>query len=443
MEQQVLSNKRVLAKAGIIAALTLALLLPAFLVMELVIERKARQEEVTREVGLKWGLPQTLSGFILAIPYNVDTVSAAGRTTPVKRYYVVHPRRNDISASMQVQLRRRSIYQVPLYEAQAGVNSRFDTNWQQLPNLPAGVQLTEALLCMPVSDAKGLKNDIEVAINANKILLNSEISLPGYTGTVLAGRINLSDAGTTAGFTATSTYGIRGSGSLFFHPNGKQNRMEMRSPWKHPSFQGIEVPDSNQVSGAGFTAVWTSNQQPLQPVPQYELRNRTETANVFGVAVLQPGDSYSKTLRTVKYAILVIALSFAMFFITELVKKVPVHALQYILVGAALVIFYTLLLAVSEYTSYNPAYLVASLATVLLIGWYTAAIYRSRSLGMAFMLFMGLLYAFIFIIIQLQDSALLVGSIGLFFVVAAGMYLTRRLNNVLAVQPITQQPQHA
>lgn len=444
MEQQSFSNKRVLAKAGIIAGLTLALLLPALLIQELVRERKERQEEVTREVGLKWGLPQTLGGFLLAIPYSTDTISPAGRTIPVKRYYIVQPRRNDISANMQVQLRKRSIYQVPLYDVSARVNSQFDTNWLQLTGLPVGLQYDQALLCLPVSDPKGIKNDIEAIFNNSKTLLNSEVSLPDYSQPVLAGRVNLSGINILSGFTISSAYGIRGSGSLFFHPNAKQNRVEMTSPWKHPSFQGIEVPDSNKVSASGFSAVWTSNQQtaPAQVMP-YDSRSRAEVSNTFGVAVIQPGDSYTKTMRTVKYAVLVIVLSFAMFFITELVKRIPVHALQYILVGAALVIFYTLLLAISEYTSYNPAYLMASLATVLLIGFYTAGIYRSRSLGLAFMLFMGLLYAFIFIIIQLEDSALLVGSIGLFAVVAAGMYLTRTLNRALLASAAPKNATHA
>jgi inner membrane protein len=428
MEPNAFSNKRVIIKSVTIASLTLALMVPAFLIEELVRERKQRQEEVTKEVGMKWGLPQTISGFVLAIPYNVEARTTEGKTLLTKNYHILQPRKHEVLANMQVQLRKRSIYQVPLYDVVANVNDVFTGNWQQNPITPANLKTGEALLCLPVTDLKGVGQEIEAGVNGQKIALNAETTLPGYSTPLLAGTVDLS-ALASGDIPVNATYTIKGSGSLFFHPNGKQNHIEMKSAWKHPSFQGYEVPDSNRVDDAGFTAVWnTAQQSPASTYTAPQSRGDENGGTAFGVSVIQPGDSYSKTLRTVKYAILVIVLSFAMFFITELVKRIPVHALQYIMVGAALVIFYTLLLAISEYTSYNPAYLLSSLGTVLLIALYTAGIYRSRSLGLAFALFMSLLYAFIFIIIQLQDSALLVGSIGLFAVVAAGMYLTRTLN---------------
>jgi inner membrane protein len=430
MENKMFSNQRVLLKAAIIGSLTLALLLPAYFIEQLVIERKQRQQEVTLEVGQKWGMPQTLSGFVLAIPYITEAKQADGKTNQFKSFYIVQPRKHNLAADMQVQIRKRSIYQVPLYEITASVTDLFSADWQNNPALPAGLKISEALLCLPVNDRKGVNNDIEASLNNNNIALNTEVALPGYPQPLLAAVVDLSAIASPGNITVNAGYSIRGSGSVFFHPNGKQNHIELKSSWQHPSFQGYEVPDSNRVDKNGFFAVWNVAQQPYTDptTASTSPRDRDAVATSFGAAVLQPGDSYSKTLRTVKYALLVIVLSFSIFFITELVKRIPVHALQYIMVGAALVIFYTLLLAISEYTSYNPAYLLSSLATVLLIGVYTAGIYRSRSLGLAFTLFMGVLYGFIFIMIQLQDSALLFGSIGLFAVVAAGMYLTRSMN---------------
>lgn len=431
MENKMISNQKMVIKAAIIVILTGALMLPAFLIESLVLERKQRQEEVSKEVGQKWGLPQTLSGFVLAIPYNMETRTPEGKTLLTKSYYVLQPRKHQLSASLQVQLRKRSIYQVPLYDVTVVVNDVFTGDWQQNPSLPDTLKTAEALLCLPVTDQKGVTKEIEVSLNGKTIALTTEISLPGYSAPLLAGTADLS-AIAAGDIPVQSAYTIKGSGALYFHPNGKQNHIEVKSPWKHPSFQGYEVPDSNRVDKNGFLATWDAPQQTLPQIVSNETdRGRDVAGNVFGVAVIQPGDSYSKTLRTVKYAVLVIVLSFSMFFITELVKRIPVHALQYILVGAALVLFYTLLLAISEYISYNPAYAIAATATVILIGFYTAGIYRSRSLGLAFTLFMGLLYTFIYIMIQLQDSALLFGSIGLFAVVAAGMYLTRTMNTQL------------
>lgn len=438
MEPGTFTNKQALVKAAIITALSLALLAPTFLIEMLVQERKERQQEVSTEVGLKWGLPQTLHGFVLAVEYSSETKNSEGKTVTTRKTEIFQPVQHRLSANMPVQLRKRSIYQVPLYEVTNSVTDRFNISPLQNANIPPGATIAKAMLCLPVTDRNGANKEITAVVNGSTVKLNTETSLAGYPEPLLAGAIDIAALSATNELTVTADYSLKGSGSLYFFPNGKQNHIELRSPWKHPSFQGYEVPDSNQVSNNGFFAVWEPRQQtgtamaPQSPAPESsagELRLPAgKPGNTFGVAVLQPGDSYAKTMRTIKYAVLVIVLSFSVFFITELVKRIPVHALQYILVGAALVIFYTLLLSISEYLSYNPAYIIAALATVLLIGFYTAGVYRSRQLGLAFTLFMGLLYAFIFVLVQLQDSALLIGSIGLFFVVAAGMYLTRKIN---------------
>lgn len=444
MEPYNLTNKNTLIKAALIIVLSMLLLIPTLIIEDLVFERKQRQESVTSEVGMKWGAPQTMHGFVLAVLYNTETKSPNGKVYATKEQEIFQPVRHNLSAYMQVQLRKRSIYQVPLYDVSGTMNDRFNISRQENPKIPAEGKIAEAMLCLPVTDRSGVNKEITAMVNGRAVILNNEITLAGYPNPLLAGTIDVSSLTDSNEITITANYSLKGSGSLYFYPNGKQNHIELNSPWKHPSFQGYEVPDSNRVDKSGFFAVWEPRQQTApatvaqQNEPSSEIRYATP-GNTFGVAVLQPGDSYAKTMRTIKYAVLVIMLSFSVFFITELVKRIPVHALQYILVGAALVIFYTLLLAISEYTSYDPAYIIAALSTVLLIGFYTAGVYRSISLGLAFTLFMGALYAFIFVLVQLQDSALLIGSIGLFFVVAAGMYLTRKMNAQLTQRTVTAE----
>jgi inner membrane protein len=148
----------------------------------------------------------------------------------------------------------------------------------------------------------------------------------------------------------------------------------------------------------------------------------------FGVKFLMPVDQYQKTFRTAKYAILVILLTFISLLFTELLSKKKVHLLQYVLIGAAMIIFYALLLSLSEQLGFNLAYLIASIATVGLIGLFIQSLLKSRKTALLFAGILGLLYSFIFIIIQLQDMALLVGSVGLFLIIAGLMYLSQKVS---------------
>lgn len=150
--------------------------------------------------------------------------------------------------------------------------------------------------------------------------------------------------------------------------------------------------------------------------------------SAFGVELLQGVDSYSKTIRSVKYALLFIALTFCLFFFIEVLQKRNVHPLQYVLVGFALCIFYTLLLSISEYTGFTIAYVTASAATVGLISLYIHSVFNKWSIALVFFLFLAALYGMIYILIQLQDGALLFGSIGLFVVLALVMYYSRKID---------------
>ena len=148
----------------------------------------------------------------------------------------------------------------------------------------------------------------------------------------------------------------------------------------------------------------------------------------FGVSMVQPADQYAKTMRSVKYAILFIGLTFSLFFIVELMQQRPVHPVQYILVGLALVIFYTLLLSLSEFVLFDNAYFIAATSTILLITLYAKGHFASWKIAGLFALVLNMLYSFIFVLIRLEDTALLVGSIGLFVVLALVMYASRKVN---------------
>ncbi|HTI08984.1 MAG TPA: cell envelope integrity protein CreD, partial [Puia sp.] len=225
----------------------------------------------------------------------------------------------------------------------------------------------------------------------------------------------------------STTVKLKGSGNLLFVPVGKETRAEAASSWADPSFTGSFLPDVRTVKDSGFVADWRvlylNRNYPQQwKEGVYEL-----TKAAFGVSLIVPVDTYQQTTRSVKYAILIILLTFTAFFLIEWIYARAIHSLQYVLVGFALCLFYTLLLSFAEYIGFNQAYLIAALATIVLIAWYVRSILRSSKMSLFVGLLLALQYGFIFTLIQLQDYALLMGSIGLFLTLAVVMYFSRKI----------------
>jgi inner membrane protein len=221
---------------------------------------------------------------------------------------------------------------------------------------------------------------------------------------------------------------IKGSERLYFTPLAGNSSFVMQSKWSNPSFDGNALPTERTVGDSGFKAKWNFNKASL---PFTTVLKRTEINKnnfAFGVAMVQPADQYAKTSRSVKYAILIIGLTFALFFIIELMQKKALHPVQYVLVGLALSIFYTLLLSISEIILFDYAYLIAATATVILIMLYAKGHFNNWATASIFGGILSALYGFIFVLIRLEDTALLVGSIGLFIVLALVMYASRKIN---------------
>ncbi|RYD72254.1 MAG: cell envelope integrity protein CreD, partial [Sphingobacteriales bacterium] len=221
---------------------------------------------------------------------------------------------------------------------------------------------------------------------------------------------------------------IKGSEQLHFIPMSASSKFNLQSTWPSPSFDGEMLPTERTITTQGFTSKWSFNQANLPFATVFKENTIADKKMDFGVSLVQPADQYGKTMRSVKYAILFIGLTFAFFFIIELMQKKAFHPVQYVLVGLALVIFYTLLLSISEYIAFDYAYLVAALATILLITLYAKGHFKSWKTAGIFFSLLSLLYAFIFVLIRLEDTALLVGSIGLFIVLALVMFASRKIN---------------
>ncbi|HMH24929.1 MAG TPA: cell envelope integrity protein CreD, partial [Puia sp.] len=234
-------------------------------------------------------------------------------------------------------------------------------------------------------------------------------------------------ATTPAPIDFSTTIRLKGSQDLLFVPLGKSTSVQVSSSWANPSFTGTYLPDVRTVKDSGFEADWKVLYLNRSYPQQWKDATYDIGASAFGVNLIMPVDSYQQTTRSVKYAVLCILLTFTAFFLIEWIYLKAIHSMQYLLVGVALCIFYTLLLSFSEYIHFNGAYLVASIATIGLISWYVKSILQSGKMSLFIACLLTVLYGFIFTLIQLQDFALLIGSIGLFIALAMVMYFSRKI----------------
>jgi len=221
---------------------------------------------------------------------------------------------------------------------------------------------------------------------------------------------------------------LKGSQYIDFVPLGKTTDVDLKSNWTTPSFSGTYLPDSREINTDGFTAHWNilhlNRNYPQSWIgSQYKVGSSS-----FGTNLLLPVDNYKKSYRVAHYAILFLVFTFMVFFFVEVLNKVFIHPIQYLLVGIALVIFYTLLISFSEHIMFNIAYILSAILTLFLITGYTAAILKSRKIALLIFGILTLLYSFIFTIIQMEDYALLIGSIGLFLILGIVMYFSRKID---------------
>ena len=287
----------------------------------------------------------------------------------------------------------------------------------------------EAFVSLGIPDMRGVREGITLSWDGV-----ARTFQPGVRpGSLVSSGVNVAlDTSSLDTATTSHPFAIRldvnGSGRLAFAPIGRVTTVDVRSPWTNPSFDGAFLPSSRDVAAGGFSARWKVldlNRNFPQIITSDEL---DLDQYAFGVSLLVPVDNYHQTTRSVKYAALFIGLTFLAFFLIEVMGGMRVHAIQYLLVGCALVIFYLLLLSLSEYVAFGMAYLVAAGATVVLVVLYVASVLHRARYAAAIAAVLVALYGYLFVLLQLQDYSLLLGSVGLFAILAAVMYLTRRLD---------------
>ena len=434
-------GESVLVKLAMIGFLTLLLLIPSVAVQDLIQERQQRQDDVIAEISDKWSGSQVVEGPVMVLPYKtlLSQRDAEGKVTykEVLSHIYLLPDVLNMESEAEPEILHRGIFEAVVYNSKIRVNGKFSALELKKSGIdPEMIQWDKVMVDIGLSDLKGLKNNpsinldgtnynVEPDFNSLKLFSNNLIILPDLS----------TDKKTDLNF--RFDLDLRGSSELNFLHLGKTTTVKVQGKWNNPSFTGRYLPEERNISDAAFSASWKmpyfNRPFPQQWVKQNAILNSSKDSILsnsnatFGVKFKLPVDQYQKTMRTAKYAILIILLTFLSLFFTELLTKRKVHLLQYVLIGVAMSIYYTLLLSFTEQVGFNAAYLIASVATVTLVGSFIVAVLKSQKPALIFSGILTGFYGFIFVIIQLQDMALLFASIGLFIMVAIMMYLSTRI----------------
>lgn len=422
-----------LFKVFVILVLTLLLLIPAAMINNIVREREKTQEEAIREVSEKMGEAQTLTGPFLSIPYTryvkeTSSKDGSSRILEIKEYIHLMPEDLRIEGELIPEKLNRGIYEIVVYKSDLEVKGSFAPVDLDALDLNGGkVHFDKAALVLGLNDLRGIEEQIALKWGDKTLLFNPGVMNQDLVESGIHVPLTVNDSAESR-TPFQFRLALRGSQQLYFTPVGKITDVFLHSPWPNPKFNGDFLPDERTVDPSGFKAHWNILHL-NRNFPQVWKGNAFKPdASSFGTDLLLPVDNYQKSHRAIRYAILFIGFTFLVFFFMEVLNKLFIHPIQYLLVGVALVVFYTLLLSISEHMAFNLAFVVAALATLLLITAYVRAILGSNKLALFLSGILTILYTFIFVIIQLQDFALLIGSLGIFMVLALVMYFSRKID---------------
>ena len=426
-QQAVLHPKFFVAiKVFIIGLLTLILMIPMFLIDNLINEREQIAREASLDVYHKWSGRQTLLGPVLTILfYESNEENGRNRKTEPSVLQIL-PETLEISGDIQTTELKRGLYEVVVYNAPIELKGCFVLPEEALQN---NYVIDEAMVNIGISDLRGVSNQIKMQWGKQTLTFDPGVRHNPIISSGVTSRINIQSLIDNKTIAFSVRIELKGSESLQFAPFGKTTSIALSSNCRTPSFSGAFLPDNRQVDKHGFKCDWKimyMNRNYPQVIK--EDREHNIYASNFGVDMLIPVQHYQKSMRSVKYAILIILLTFVVSFFVELLQKKHIHPIQYLLIGLALCLFYSLLISISEHTSFDAAYAIASVMTVGLLTCYMFGILKIKKTAFTIGGLLALLYLYIFVLIQMETYALLAGSVGLFVILAVIMYFSQRIN---------------
>ncbi|WP_238382745.1 cell envelope integrity protein CreD [Cognatilysobacter segetis] len=438
---------RIGLKMVLVAVMALVILVPLAMVNGLIGERQAYRRQAVADIVRSYAGAQTLTGPVLTVPYSelvdVEETGRDGLVHTVRKrrssHWTFFPAQLDVGGPLVPATRKRGIHEVAVYEWTGAVNARFDV---RIPDdAPPGAErvVGAPVLGYAIADVRGLHGSPRLRVDGRDVEVLEGAGIREGSG--LHARLAAPAAGAALRFATRLDLQLAGAESLAVVPIGKRNRIDLASTWRHPSFQGLS-PWRSRIDATGFRAQWQVASVATDAQRQYLAGRGTVPfgdpsaaradpgvgVDTLGVVLADPVDAYTQADRATKYGVLFVVLTFVGFFMFELVKQVRIHPIQYGLVGLALVIFFLLLVSLSEHVAFGLAYLAASVACIGLIGFYLSAVLRSAARGTAFAAMLALLYAALYGLLISEDNALVLGA-GLLFAILAGiMIVTRRVD---------------
>jgi inner membrane protein len=411
-----------------IGVLTLAMIVPLLLIASLVEERRQYAAEAAASVAQGWGNSQTIAGPMVVVPYVIpERRDSEGRivAAAIRGEIVTLAKTLEAKASPTVEERRRGIFSIPVYVTDIELTGSFAR--PVLRGMPPETLFDwkNARLAVSVGDVRGIADVSLTWAGADGLAFD-----PGTGVTAMNPGVQTAVAFPTGDTAFTVKLRVRGTGRLAFIPAAESFSASISSAWPHPSFDGAYLPDSREIGEAGFNASWRVSHL-ARSLPQVWDNADTSVASYtseFGVTFFQPVDFYHLVDRSLKYAILFVGLSFLAFFLIETVTGARVHVVQYLLAGAAQVIFYLLLLALAEQIGFGFAYLAAAIACVGLTTMYAGSFLGTRARAAALGGALTLLYGLLYTLLNEEDYALLTGAVASLAALALTMFLTRKVD---------------
>lgn len=430
-----------------ILVLVILLSIVTFSIKCFINDRIKYKTKVLSDIGIQWGSPKTILGPVLRIPYfeTVKIINADGKPSfdLQQKFIYVFPQELTAKINLKNKELYRGIYKENVYNSEIELFGKFSLSQADIKSIleKPNLKLNKTSVLFAINETKSFKSNLVFSFNEFTELNLNQSTQNGlfYELSSSEDFINsVNDLNRLSDF--RMAFNLNGSRKFELIPSAKELKVEMSSNWPHPSFSGAYVPETRSITNNGFQAEWkifsilnsyeTLVNNSFQPYsnPYDENIIISENSSSFGVELYSPISIYTKVDRSLKYGFVFILLTFSMYFLIEVIFKQRFHQIQYLMIGLAISIFYLLLLSLSEHIGFDLAYLIAALGVTSLIGFYTRTIFDKQIISLLTTTLIALLYAYLYLLLQLTDYSLLLGSIGLFAVLSAIMLVSRKID---------------
>ena len=408
----------------IVGCLIVLLLIPLWMIQSLISERQINRNISIKEISKSWAGPQTIAGPILTTITTGEKINKAGNRVATKKRYFYLPENLSIEAKVIPEKRYRGIYSAIVYKTDLKIKGSFSN--QKIKEILSNPSLKKIYLSFNIDDPRGIHQNVVVKWNSI-----SQTIIPGLNDKNIFtngfhSNIILDKDQPDSVFEIDLT--LNGVDELNFVPTGKNTQVKISSSWSNPSFTGSFLPSQREISEKGFNATWSVNHFNRQFPQEWSQSTYDIFKDKFGVKFYIPADEYQQTMRSSKYGLLLIIFTFVSFFLVEVFSGKAIHPIQYLLIGLALIIFYSMLLAISEYLLFQYSYLISGVLVISLISLYTKSVYKNRTIVMSISTMLILFYGFVYVLLQMEDYSLLLGNFALFLILASIMFFTRKVN---------------